>query len=80
MIGGQGEGFCAKSASDEKAHRPPAESKALHGNQQSVTSGSAHVSHLFVFRFNECSYGSISFSVCFLSAHSLELSSLTGHT
>ncbi|MED3913525.1 hypothetical protein [Priestia megaterium] len=52
MIGGQGEDFRAKSASNEKAHRPPAESKALHGNQQSVTSGLAHVSHLFVFKLN----------------------------
>ncbi|MGE7306888.1 hypothetical protein [Priestia megaterium] len=26
MIGGQGEDFCRKSASDEKAHWPPAES------------------------------------------------------
>ncbi|MBU8588882.1 hypothetical protein KM925_23630 [Priestia megaterium] len=52
MIGGQGEGFWGKSASDEKAHRPLAESKTLHGNQQSVTNGSAHVSHLFVFRLN----------------------------
>ncbi|WP_426629856.1 hypothetical protein [Priestia megaterium] len=34
MIGGQGEDFCGKRASDEEAHRPPAESKALHGNQQ----------------------------------------------
>jgi len=34
LIGGQGEDFCGKSASDEKAHWPPAESKALRGNQQ----------------------------------------------
>ncbi|MDR7245417.1 MULTISPECIES: hypothetical protein [Priestia] len=41
MIGGQGEDSCEKSridetprASDEEAHRPPAESEALHGNQQ----------------------------------------------
>ncbi|AXI29266.1 hypothetical protein CIB87_09650 [Priestia megaterium] len=33
MIGGQGEGSCGKSASDEEAHRPPAESEVLHGNQ-----------------------------------------------
>ncbi|WP_238159044.1 hypothetical protein [Priestia megaterium] len=33
MIGGQGEDSCGKSASDEEAHRPPAESKVLHGNQ-----------------------------------------------
>ncbi|USL45113.1 hypothetical protein [Priestia megaterium] len=42
MIGGQGEDSCGKSGldetpqepSDEEAHRPPAESEALHGNQQ----------------------------------------------
>ncbi|MGG1270195.1 hypothetical protein ABE272_07330 [Priestia aryabhattai] len=41
MIGGQGEDSCGKSgtdgprrsASDEEAQRPPAESEALHGNQ-----------------------------------------------
>ncbi|MDR7243712.1 hypothetical protein J2W47_002809 [Priestia megaterium] len=34
MIGGQGEDSCRKSGSDEEAHRPPAESEGLHGNQQ----------------------------------------------
>ncbi|MBE2975767.1 hypothetical protein [Priestia megaterium] len=34
MIGGQGEDSCGKSASDEEAHRPPAENEVLHGNQQ----------------------------------------------
>ncbi|MGE7304800.1 hypothetical protein ACQKJG_13350 [Priestia megaterium] len=34
MIGGQGEDSCGKSASDEDAHRPPAENEVLHGNQQ----------------------------------------------
>ncbi|MEW4278490.1 hypothetical protein [Priestia megaterium] len=42
MIGGQGEDSCGKSGtdetrrsvSDEEAQRPPAESEALHGNQQ----------------------------------------------
>ncbi|MBX4163202.1 hypothetical protein [Priestia megaterium] len=33
MIGGQDEDSCGKSASDEEAHRPPAESEVLHGNQ-----------------------------------------------
>ncbi|WP_192885544.1 hypothetical protein [Priestia megaterium] len=33
MIGGQGEDS-SRSASDEKAHRPLAESEVLHGNQQ----------------------------------------------
>ncbi|MBV6735307.1 MULTISPECIES: hypothetical protein [Priestia] len=42
MIGGQDEDSCGnngtdetrRSVSDEEAHRPPAESKVLHGNQQ----------------------------------------------
>ncbi|WP_394548399.1 hypothetical protein [Priestia aryabhattai] len=42
MVGGQGEDSCGNSGtdetpqerSDEEAHRPPAESEALHGNQQ----------------------------------------------
>ncbi|MBX9984560.1 hypothetical protein MMB68_01560 [Priestia sp. Y58] len=42
MTGGQGEDSCGKSRldatpqepSDEKAHRPPAESEALYGYQQ----------------------------------------------
>ncbi|WP_325090207.1 hypothetical protein [Priestia megaterium] len=42
MVGGQGEDSCGNSEtdetpqerSDEEAHRPPAESEALHGNQQ----------------------------------------------
>ncbi|WP_165351625.1 hypothetical protein [Priestia megaterium] len=34
MIGGQDEDSCGKSGSYEEAHRPPAESEALHGNQQ----------------------------------------------
>ncbi|MCM3019247.1 hypothetical protein [Priestia megaterium] len=41
MIGGQDEDSCGKSGigetpqelSDEEAHRPPAESEVLHGNQ-----------------------------------------------
>ncbi|WP_192885580.1 hypothetical protein [Priestia megaterium] len=33
-MGGQGEDSCGKSVRDEKAHRPPAESEVLHGNQQ----------------------------------------------
>ncbi|MED4264801.1 hypothetical protein [Priestia megaterium] len=33
MIEGQGEDSCGKSASDEEAHRPPAETGVLHGNQ-----------------------------------------------
>ncbi|MED4137112.1 hypothetical protein P4652_02430 [Priestia megaterium] len=33
MIGGQGEDSCGKSASDEEAQRPPAESESLHGHQ-----------------------------------------------
>ncbi|MEI4528397.1 hypothetical protein [Priestia megaterium] len=32
MIGGQGGDSCGKSASDEGAQRPPAESEALHGH------------------------------------------------
>ncbi|MED4296253.1 hypothetical protein P4678_16540 [Priestia megaterium] len=38
-----------RSTSDEEAHRPPAESEALHGNQPLEASGSAPLSHLFVF-------------------------------
>ncbi|WP_181903776.1 hypothetical protein [Priestia megaterium] len=43
MIGGQGEDSCGESGTDETpqkrnrrggSHRPPAESEALHGNQQ----------------------------------------------
>ncbi|MEW4263799.1 hypothetical protein [Priestia megaterium] len=42
MIGGQDEDSCGKSGidetpqerSDEEAHRPPAESEVLYGNQQ----------------------------------------------
>ncbi|MCM3153640.1 hypothetical protein [Priestia megaterium] len=42
MIGGQGGDSCGESGtgetpqsgSDEEAYRPPAESEALHGNQQ----------------------------------------------
>ncbi|MDR7244443.1 hypothetical protein [Priestia megaterium] len=34
MIRRQDEDSCGKSVSDEEAHRPPAESKALHGDQQ----------------------------------------------
>ncbi|WP_434394159.1 hypothetical protein [Priestia megaterium] len=33
MIGGQGEDSCGKSASNEEAQPPPAESEVLHGNQ-----------------------------------------------
>ncbi|MED3944032.1 hypothetical protein P4643_21160 [Priestia megaterium] len=32
MIGGQGEDSCGKSASEEGAQRPPAESEALQGH------------------------------------------------
>ncbi|PVC62009.1 hypothetical protein C2I27_28115 [Priestia megaterium] len=66
MIGGQGEDSCGKSGkgagsgkrrrsgSDEEAHRPPAESKVLHGNQQRWSKRSllAPVCYLFVFRLN----------------------------
>ncbi|MFV5315315.1 hypothetical protein [Priestia megaterium] len=35
MIGGQDQDSCGKrSGSNEEAHRPPAESEVLHGNQQ----------------------------------------------
>ncbi|MEH7338446.1 hypothetical protein V7179_07690 [Priestia megaterium] len=63
MIGEQGEDSCGnsgtdqrprRSASNEEAHRPPAESEALHGNQQRCNKWSIRVPlfHLFVFRLN----------------------------
>ncbi|WP_211077837.1 hypothetical protein [Priestia megaterium] len=52
MIGEQGEDSCRKSGSNEEAHRPHAESKALQGNQQPCQDGSirTHSPHLSVFR------------------------------
>ncbi|MED4291673.1 hypothetical protein [Priestia megaterium] len=55
MIGGQAKGKAEqvrprRSASDEEAQRPPAESKALHGNQK--RSILAPLSHLSLFRLN----------------------------
>ncbi|MGG3581612.1 hypothetical protein ABEU98_05185 [Priestia megaterium] len=40
------------SGSDEEAHRPPAESEVLHGNQQRRNKRfiTAHLPHLFVSR------------------------------
>jgi hypothetical protein len=38
-----------RSISDEEAYRPPAESEALHGNQQRCRKQSANVSYLLVF-------------------------------
>ncbi|MCM3772731.1 MULTISPECIES: hypothetical protein [Priestia] len=62
MIGGQDEDSRGKSGidetpqerSDEEAHRPPAESEVLHGNQQRCNKRSipAPLSHLFVFRLD----------------------------
>ncbi|MGG0768563.1 hypothetical protein ABHN07_04145 [Priestia megaterium] len=53
MIGGQGEDS-RRSASDEEAQRPPAESEAWHGNQQRCNKlfVLAHLSNLFVFRWD----------------------------
>ncbi|MED3849815.1 hypothetical protein P4607_00535 [Priestia megaterium] len=50
MIGGQ----------DEDSGRPR-KAKSCTEINCGVTSGSAHVSHLFVFRLNRCSYVLISF-------------------
>ncbi|RDZ11304.1 hypothetical protein C3744_22815 [Priestia megaterium] len=52
-----------RSVSDDEAHRPPAESEVLHGNQQRCNKRSvlAHLSHLFVFRWDCFSYVSASF-------------------
>ncbi|PFR95950.1 hypothetical protein [Priestia megaterium] len=62
MTEGQGEDSCGKSASDEEAHRPPAETSVFCAKIKcSVTSCSAHVSYLFVFRLNSFRYVSISF-------------------
>ncbi|MGB8268244.1 MAG: hypothetical protein WCE77_01245 [Priestia megaterium] len=62
MIGGQSEDSCGnsgrdetpRSASNEEAHQPVAESEALHGNQQRCNKWSirAPLFHLFVFRLN----------------------------
>ncbi|WP_176546436.1 hypothetical protein [Priestia megaterium] len=62
MTGGQDEDSCRKigtgetpqSASEEEAQRSPAESKALHGNQQRCHKRSilAPLSHLSLFRLN----------------------------
>ncbi|MEK1832010.1 hypothetical protein AAAC51_33340 [Priestia megaterium] len=62
MIGGQGEDSCGKSGigetrrsmSAEEAHRPPAESEALHGNQRRCNKRFILdcLSHLFVFRLD----------------------------
>jgi len=43
-----------RSASDEEAQRPPAESEAWHGNQQRCNKlfVLAHLSNLFVFRWD----------------------------
>jgi len=43
-----------RSVSDEEAHRPPAESEALHGNQQRCHKQFiwAHLSYLFVFQWD----------------------------
>ncbi|MFS2169818.1 hypothetical protein [Priestia megaterium] len=64
LIGGQDEDSCGKSgtgetpqerksASDEEAHRPPAESEVLHGNQLRCNKQSllAYLFYLFPFRF-----------------------------
>ncbi|WP_165351670.1 hypothetical protein [Priestia megaterium] len=37
MIEGEGEDSCGKSASDEEAHRPPAETGVLHGKSNAVS-------------------------------------------
>ncbi|PVC71225.1 hypothetical protein C2I27_10895 [Priestia megaterium] len=52
-----------RSASDEEAHQPPAESEVLHRNQQRCHKQSLleHLSHLFVFRLEWFRYGTISF-------------------
>jgi len=52
-----------RSVRDEDAHRSPAESEALHGNQQWCHKWSipAHYFHLFVFGLGGCSYVSITF-------------------
>ena len=44
-----------RRASDEEAHRPSAESEVLHGNPQRCNKRSvlAHLSHLFVFRWDK---------------------------
>jgi len=53
-----------------KAHRPPAESEALHGNQQWCNKPSTldHLSHLFVYRFEWFSYVSISLFYLLISS------------
>ncbi|MBY0026490.1 hypothetical protein H7K20_05265 [Priestia aryabhattai] len=61
MTEGQCEESCGKRARDEEAHRPPVETEVLHGNQLGVASGSAHVSHLFVFRLDSVRHVSTSF-------------------
>jgi len=52
-----------RSGSYEEAQRPPAESEVLHGNQQRCRKRSilSHVSRLFAFRLDWCSYVSSSF-------------------
>ncbi|WP_129706291.1 hypothetical protein [Priestia megaterium] len=64
MVGRQGEDSCRNSgtdetpqiASDEEAHRPPAESNS------GRTSSPDYVSRLFVFKLDSCSYVLTSFS------------------
>ncbi|WP_377521668.1 hypothetical protein [Priestia megaterium] len=54
MIGGKDGDSCGKSGRssgrDEEAHRPPAESEVLHGNQQRRNNlfMIAHLPHLFI--------------------------------
>ncbi|WP_426629781.1 hypothetical protein [Priestia megaterium] len=63
MIGGQDEDSCGKSGSNEEAHRPPAESEVLHGNQQRCHKRfiRAPLSYWFVFKWDGFSYVSTSF-------------------
>ncbi|AQU75494.1 hypothetical protein BUW91_20340 [Priestia megaterium] len=60
MIEGQGEDSCGKSASDEEAHHPPAETGVLHGNQLQCQKLFSSLSHLFVFSLNSFRYVSTS--------------------
>ncbi|WP_460113686.1 hypothetical protein [Priestia megaterium] len=59
MIGGQGEDSCGKSGTDET----PQKAKSCTEINCGVISGSAHVSHLFVFRLDSFGYVSTSFFI-----------------
>ncbi|MBT2257373.1 hypothetical protein J7E64_18595 [Priestia megaterium] len=61
MIEGQGEDSCGESASDEEVIVRPRKPEYCTEIKCGVTSCSAHVSHLFVFRLNSFHYVSTSF-------------------